>query len=291
MENAYCRAASLLPGAWRRAALSLPEAERRSAEEFRLRAGRRMSVLLPEGERTLPLAPEVTEETLRDLLEIVTEASAHAAAEQLRRGCVTARGGCRVGFCGQAVSENGRLRTLRGLRSAAVRVPHTARGCADGLFPALGGAAAFRSTLLLSPPGGGKTTLARELVRLLSTAGVRVAVADERGELALSETALGPTADVLSLAPKAEAAMLLLRGMNPQVIAMDEITSPEDLEAVELAAGCGVALLATAHAAEISELQKRPLYRRLLALEAFSQAVVIRKTPEGGRRYQTEALL
>ena len=188
-----------------------------------------------------------------------------------------------------AAAEGGRLRTLRSLRSAAVRIPREAFGCADGVFSALGGAD-FRSTLLLSPPGGGKTTLARELVRLLSGKGVRVAVADERGELALTPRSLGPCADVLSLAPKAEAAMLLLRAMNPQVIAMDEVTAPEDAEAIELAAGCGVELLATAHAASVSELQRRPLYRRLLALGVFRQAVVIRRTPAGERLPRVEAL-
>lgn len=289
MESGYDRAASLLPGEWKRAALALPQAEKSGAEEFRLRVGQRMTVLLPEGERELRAAPEITENALRDLLELATRVSAHTAAEQLRRGCVTARGGCRVGFCGEAVTEGGRLRALRALRSAAVRVPREVHGCADGVFDALGGAD-FRSTLLLSPPGGGKTTLARELVRLLSARGVRVAVADERGELALTPRALGARADVLALAPKAEAAMLLLRAMNPQVIAMDEITAPEDLEAVELAAGCGVAVLATAHAVSAEGLRQRPLYRRLLALGVFRQAVVIRRTETGERRLRVEAL-
>ena len=288
MENGYERAASLLPGEWQRAALALPESDRRGAEEFRLRVGQRMTVLLPGGERTLG-APEITEAALRDVLELATRASAHTAAEQLRGGCVTARGGCRVGFCGEAVTEGGRLRTLRALRSAAVRVPREARGCADGVFAALGGAQ-LGSTLLLSPPGGGKTTLARELVRLLSERGVRVAVADERGELALTPRSLGRCADVLSLAPKAQAAMLLLRAMNPQVIAMDEITAPEDLEAVELAAGCGVTVLATAHAVSVEGLRQRPLYQRLLALGVFRQAVVIRRLPTGERRLRVEAL-
>ena len=287
--DGYALAASLLPGEWKRAALALPQAEARVAEELRLRLGQRMTVLLPEGEKPLPLAPPVTETALRDLLELVTRASAHAASEQLRRGCVTAKGGCRVGFCGEAVSEGGRLRTLRTLRSAAVRVPREVKGCADGVFAALGGTA-LPSTLLLSPPGGGKTTLVRELVRLLSERGVRVAVADERGELALTPLSLGRCADVLSLAPKAEAAMLLLRAMNPQVIAMDEITAPEDLEAVELAAGCGVTVLAAAHAVSAEGLLQRPLYRRLLELGVFRQAVVIRRTAAGGRLLRVEAL-
>lgn len=84
--------------------------------------------------------------------------------------------------------------------------------------------------------------------------------------------------------------MLLLRAMNPQILAMDEITAPEDLQAITLAVGCGVKLLATAHAENVAALQKRPLYREMLALGAFEKAVIIQKSPQGGRALRVEAL-
>ena len=102
-------------------------------------------------------------------------------------------------------------------------------------------------------------------MRLLSVRGERVAVADERAEVAGGLEGgfdLGPRTDVMSGAPKAAAALMLIRSMSPTVLAMDEITAPEDVEAVLSAAGCGVAVLATAHAEGLAGLRRRALYRR-----------------------------
>ena len=293
MKDGFMRAASLLPPSLRAAAEALPSSMRSAAEELRLRAGHAPTVLLPEGERPLPGAGPVTEGMLRDLLEIATGASAHAAADSLRRGFVTAAGGCRVGFCGQAVTENGAIRTLGRLSSAAVRIPRQHRGCADGVFPILHRGGRTASALLISPPGGGKTTLLRELVRRVSEAGERVALADERGEVAGMGDGgfdLGPATDVLTGASKSESAMLLLRAMNPQLLALDEITAASDVEAVAQAAGCGVRLLATAHGEDAADLRRRGLYRQLLELGVFSWAVVIRRRPDGRREMDVEAL-
>ncbi len=284
-------AAALLPGDIRAAALALPERVRARAEELRLRAGRRGSVLLPEGERPFT-ARELDVRDLESVLETATRASAHTALESVRAGFVAVGGGVRLGLSGVVAESEGRVLAIRRLGSMALRIPHEARGCADALFPALceGG---FRDTLLLSTPGGGKTTLLRELVRLLGGSR-RVALLDERGEVAgafdgLPRFEIGERTDVLTGADKRRGAMMMLRAMNPEVLAMDEITDAADVEAVRLAAGCGVRLLATAHAASAAELKRRPLYRALLAEGIFERAVEIARG-EGGRSYALREL-
>jgi len=289
----FLRAARLLPPGLRCEMLALPPEIRDRAEELRLRAMRAPSIVL--GGDELPVLPEhaVSNAELQSVLEIATRASVHTYVDCIREGYVTAAGGCRVGLCGTVSTENGRIAAMRRLSSVCIRIPREKRGCADGIFPALT-AGGFSSTLLLSPPGGGKTTLLRELVRLLSDGGARVALADERSEVAGTfEGApgfdVGARTDVLTGAPKGEGVYLLLRAMAPQILAFDEITAPGDVEAASEAANCGVRLLATAHAADIADLRQRPLYRKLLEQRLFSRAVVIEN--DGGlRKYSVEAL-
>ena len=100
---------------------------------------------------------------------------------------------------------------------------------------------------------------------------------------------VGPHTDVLDACPKALGIPIMLRAMNPQIIAVDEITVREDLKAISLAAGCGVRLLATIHAADVKELLEKPLYRQMLEDKVFSMAVRIIRT-EAGRVYEVEEL-
>ena len=257
--------------------------EREDLEELRLREGFPMALTLAGEERTPPPWRErlLTEADLRRVLEVAGKGSVHAILDQLRSGYVAASGGVRLGICGEAAVEDGRVRAFRTVTSLAIRIPHTIPGVARSVLPALFEDGRLQSTLILSPPGVGKTTLLRDLIRCLSVGeGVpplRVGVADERGELGAGDlrTFLGPRTDVLENIPKSSALLMLLRGMAPQVLAADEITDPADIRAMEQAAGCGAVLLATAHGSDLAELRRRPLYRRLLDSGIFRRFVLL----------------
>lgn len=288
--------AALLPPTLRREALALPPLARRRVEEIRLRAGRSPTVVV--GGDELPLSNLVVER--RDLeltVEIATQASAHTALESVRQGYFTVRGGHRIGLCGSVWTEEGRVRNLRCLSSLNIRVAHAVPGCGEEVLPALFDRGTLANTLLLSPPGGGKTTLLRDLTRLLSdgvcAAPLRVGLCDDRGEVAAlwegkPQFDVGRRTDVLEGCPKAQGLMLLLRGMDPQVLACDEVTDPADCAALERCGNCGVRLLASVHAREKKDLFHKPLYRELVRRCGFKKAVILRR--QGTPRYLVEEL-
>jgi len=286
-KERYESAVRLLPARLRSIAQSLDGGLKGRAEEFRLRAGRPFSIAFPQGEVAPMPSDEVTPEDISELLRIVSKGSIHTVAESLKWGFVTAEGGHRVGVCGSAIVKNGEIAGLRNMSSASLRIAKELKGIGNGIYKMLVSGKKIPNILIVSPPGGGKTTLLRDFIRLISDGGMRVAVADERNELAALNEGIpgfdiGMHTDVIEGCGKPDAVMMLLRAMNPQVIAMDEITTPEDMEAMERAANCGVSLLATAHAYGMEDLKRRVYYRA--AEKLFDKAVLIEQS-EGKRRY------
>lgn len=262
-------------------------------EEIRCRIGCPVSVLA-NGKVRLLSTENVAASHLDYLVERATCASIHAFAEEIQNGYLFTASGYRIGLCGTVYYSGQAIAGIRELTSVSVRIPHELCGCADDVYPKLLDNG-FRSTLILSPPGYGKTTLLRELIRKLSLSGNRVSVADERGEIASISGRypgfdLGPNTDVMTGGRKALSAMMLLRAMNPQILAFDEITDKSDLKAVIQAAGCGAALLSTAHAMDRETLQKRAIYRKLIKSGVFEKAVWIHIS-NGRRNYIVEDFL
>ena len=292
----YEQAAALLPSRWQQAARRVPEHRKAQAEEFRLRAGRPMTLLTCEGELLvsdeLP-RQSVTQADLEQLCDAVTGYSRYAAAETMGKGYLIGRGGFRIGLCGTVAVRGDGGTALRDISSAVVRISRQVRGLWQEVPEWSAGG--FDSTLIAAPPGGGKTTLLRDMIATLSNGTedrcpLRVGVVDERGELAgmyrgVPQLDVGCHTDVLDGCPKALGIPMLLRSANPQVIAVDEITEAADILAMTAAANCGVKLLATIHAENGEELRRKPLFRQLAEAGVFHRLITIgwsAALPHGG---------
>lgn len=289
--DAFARGVRMLPPKLRKVAMALPIKYTDKVEELRLRTGRYPTMLVEGIEREFDVDFRVTENDLRQVLEVATRSSIHAHVDSIKKGFVTADGGVRIGLCGTAVTDNEEITGLRNYSSVCIRIPREKQGCAKGVFTEHF-SKQVQSTLIISPPGGGKTTFLRDLVRMVSGSGTRVCVVDERSEIAGTFEGstcfdLGRCTDVLSAAPKSEGIFLLLRSMSPQIIAFDEITEPKDIQAAQFASNCGVKLFATAHAKSLEDLLMRPMYKSLMERHIFEKLIII-SCSQGKRTYSVE---
>lgn len=200
------------------------------------------------------------------------------AATTAAAGYLTASGGHRVGMCGEVITKGGAVTGLRNIRSLCIRVARDVAGIVNN-DPQSG-----ESVLIIGAPGWGKTTLLRDLIRCISRRKT-VAVVDERGELFPPGFSSGLQTDILTGCPKPQGILQLLKTMGPQVIAVDEITAPEDCQALLRASCCGVQLLATAHAGNLNELKSRPVYQSILPV--FGIIYVLR----ADQTYQVERMI
>ena len=272
----------LFPEPYRHAMKALLDQRGDRVEELRLRVGSPISWVTHTRELDLrdPDFPVVTAELLEEIVRRASGNAAYAVEEQICQGYITLPEGHRLGLCGTASLENGRLRTIRTYQALNLRIASERIGCAEAITSFIW--ANPGSTLILGPPGAGKTTVLRDLVRQTSDRfRRRVALIDERGELAACragqpQLSVGRHTDVLSGCPKAAGIELLVRSMAPDWIAVDEITAAADVEAMTRASYCGVRFFATAHASDLSDLHRRPIYRQLLEARVFENVALLR---------------
>lgn len=252
-------------------------------QEIRLRIGHPV-IILYKGQE-LVLRQVVTEQVIQETLDYVSNYSLYAYENELRQGFITVEGGHRVGMAGQVIIENGRVKNLKQISSLNIRVSHEILHCADKLFPYITYNKQLYHTMIISPPRCGKTTILRDLIRQISDGnkwvkGCTVGVVDERSELAgcyqgIPQNHMGMRTDVLDGCPKADGMLMLIRSMSPQVVAVDEIGAPEDVQAIKYAMHCGCKMLATVHGESMEEIRKKPLFEQLLREQCFERYVVL----------------
>lgn len=237
----------------------------------------------------------VTGEEMELLLNSICGYSPYAFYEELKKGYITIEGGHRVGVAGQVIVEGDRICGIKNIRFMNIRISHEIRGAADRLLPFLYEKAQLLNTLLISPPGFGKTTMLRDLIRQISDGneyakGMSVGVVDERSEIAacymgIPQNDVGLRTDVLDGCPKTYGMMMLIRSMAPQVVAIDELGNMEDVRQLQRVVHCGCQILVTIHGQSFEEIQSKPFARALIRDKYFQRYVVLKGVKEGKQRF------
>lgn len=218
-----------------------------------------------------------------NVLQNASNNSLYTINDQIAKGFVTVPGGIRIGVAGDVVLNDGDVRTIKNIQSLNIRVPHYVKNCSLALYDVLTDGGRVRNTLIISPPGAGKTTFVRDFAYQLGKreGGLNILIVDERGEISGidSETheglAVGEFTDVYTNCTKQFGFENGIRSMRPNVIITDEINLTDDITTIENALSSGVNVVATIHAKNIEDLRLKNSFNKILKEKMFERFVVL----------------
>lgn len=207
-------------------------------------------------------AVRVSTAHITEAMEIASKSSIYSVEDEIRNGYITIEGGHRIGICGSAVIKDGHITFVRDISALNYRLAREVKGAADSVIEMIYNGGQIRNTLIISPPGAGKTTMLRDIVRQLSNEGVRVCVVDERREIASMHSGrtdfdLGTSTTVFSGAPKAAGMLMMLRAMSPEVIVTDEIGTASDARALTKIINSGTKVITSIHGFDAEQVRRR----------------------------------
>lgn len=267
----------------------------KEVQEIRIRVNKPVMVFMKnkecfitkDGEITYrqELAYKIEKTEIEDILNHICNHSMYAFEEEIKQGFLTVKGGHRIGLAGEIILENNAIKNMKYITFMNIRISHEIKNVADKVMSFLYEDSNFLNGMIISPPGCGKTTLLRDIIRQASNGnkygrGVTVGVVDERSEIGgcfmgIPQNDIGLRTDLLDNCPKVEGMMLLIRGMAPRIIAVDELGSKEDINALETILQCGCKVIATVHGTSIEDVKGKPYLNQVIQSKIFDRYIVL----------------
>ena len=269
----------------------IPPSQKEELEEIRIRINRPIEITMKGAPKFLSYI--IRQEDAFHLMNKISQFSIYTLEEELKRGYITVSGGHRIGLAGKVILEEGKVKAIRDIASFNIRIAKEKIGIAEKITPYI-----FKDfwmhTMIIGPPQTGKTTMLRDIARIISTGNhekgihaYKVGIVDERSEIAgcvngIPQMSFGHRLDVLDACPKAEGMMMMIRSMSPDVLVVDEIGRLEDAEAIQEAVHAGIRLIMTTHGSSMDEVRNRPSLNTIIDQNIFQRFIVLSRSQGPG---------
>lgn len=262
-------------------------------EEIRIRSGKPVILKLGYIEMVLKYIVEGTE--IIGILQNICNNSIYTYQNQICNGFITLPGGNRVGISGNVVVKDGQVSNISHIYSLNFRVAHQIIGASNELLRYVLDTKnnTVFNTLIVSPPGAGKTTIIRDLAKKISDGmsemnfrGIDVSIIDERGEIAamnkgVAYNDVGIRTDILDNVPKSIGIRMAIRSMAPKVIIADEIGNKDDVEIINYAICSGVNCIFTAHGSCMDDILRNEEIKKIINLKLFKRIIFLNEKEKG----------
>lgn len=219
-------------------------------------------------------------EVINKIFENICGNSVYAFTDEISNGFITILGGHRVGIVGKTLYKENKIYNIKDISGFNFRIAREIIGAGNKIISEIKKNGTFESTLIISPPGLGKTTILRDIVRQISNSGYEVSLVDERSEIAacfrgIPQNDVGERTDVMDGVNKTDGIRLMVRSMRPDFIATDEIGTDEDASAIMYAINSGVKVIATSHGRGVEDLKRSSKLNQIIELGIFKKIVVL----------------